>query len=455
MYKRKCYDKLLAWKTREQGATAMLIEGARRVGKSTLAEEFAKKEYESYLLIDFSIAPADVRRAFLDLATDFDSLFLYLQTIYNVRLAPRKSLVIFDEVQRFPKARELVKHLVADGRYDYLETGSLISIKQNVADILIPSEEESLKLEPFDFEEFLWAAGEEMLAEAIRRAFTRREALPNGLHEKAMRLWREYLLVGGMPQSVAAYLDGKDMEAADREKRRILKLYADDIAKFGGSEASRVFAIFDKIPGQLSKHEKKFTLTALGANARSRTYEGAFFWLGDARLTNICFNCTDPTVGLAMNLDSSSFKCYMADTGLLVSHTFADRATTPNEAYRDILLGRLELNEGMLVENVVAQQLNASGHRLFFYSREGTGEGPAGRMEIDFLIAGEYENAAGRLRVSPIEVKSGKGRYATSSLDKFKAKFGKRVGTEYVLHPKQLRTDGDRLYLPLYMAHLL
>ena len=453
MYRRKLYDRLLEWKEQGQGKTALLVEGARRVGKSTLAEEFARNEYESHLLIDFSIAPAQVRQAFLDFPDDLDSLLLYLQTYYGVRLWRRKSLVVFDEVQRFPKARELVKHLVADGRYDYLETGSLISIRKNVADILIPSEEESVSLDPMDFEEFLWAAEEGLLADAIRGSFQNRRGLPSGLHDKAMRLWREYLLVGGMPQVVSAYLDGRDMQAADTEKRRILKLYRDDIVKFAEGEAGRVSAIFDEMPGQLSKHEKKFTLSALDRDARSRTYAGAFFWLGDARISNNCFNCTDPTVGLAMNLESSKLKCYMADTGLLVSHAFADRAVTPNEVYKDILFGKLEVNEGMLVENMVAQQLHASGHRLFFFSREG--DGPEGRMEIDFLVAGEYENAAMKLRVCPVEVKAGKGRYATASLDKFKCRYGSRIGTQYVLHRKELRVEGDRVYLPLYMAHLL
>lgn len=235
-------------------------------------------------------------------------------------------------------------------------------------------------------------------------------------------------------------------------KRRILRLYRDDMVKFAEGETGRVSAVFDAIPGQLSKHEKKFTLASLDKNARARTYEGAFFWLADARIVNICFNSTDPSVGLALSQENSSLKCYMADTGLLVAHAFADRSTTPSEVYKDILFGKLEINEGMLVENAVAQQLHASGHRLFFFSRNG--EVPD-RMKVDFLIAGEYENAAMRVRICPIEVKSGKGRYATSSLDKFKAKYGKRIGMQYVLHPKPLKVEGDRVFLPLYMAHCL
>lgn len=454
MFRRKAYDLLLKWKRENGGESAMLIEGARRVGKSTLAEEFGKQEYRTHLTIDFSMVDEEFKRAFLDLRTDLDSLFLYLSTYANVRLHERESLVVFDEVQQFPQARELVKHLVADGRYDYLETGSLISIKRNVADIVIPSEEDSIDLDPFDFEEFLWAMEEEMLAEAIRRSFEDKKPLPEALHRKAERLFREYLLVGGMPQAVQEYHDTHDLQNVDRRKRRILRLYQDDIAKYANGEKSRVQAIFAGIPGQLSKHEKRFTLASIDANARSREYDGAFFWLGDARIANICYNATDPGVGLALSQDNTTLKCYMADTGLLVSHAFASNRETPNSLYRDILFGKIEMNEGMLVENCIAQQLHASGHRLFFYSRYSSVA--ADRMEIDFLVEREYENAAMRMRVSPIEVKSSK-RYGTSSLRKYKEKFGKRVGTQFVLHPRPLRIDAEdeRLYLPLYMAHLL
>ncbi len=452
MFERKCYKRLLEWKQSSRGESALLIEGARRVGKSTLAEAFAKNEYRSYILIDFAKAKSDLKQAFLDKRHDLDGFFMYLSAYYGTILYERESLIVFDEVQRFPQAREFVKYLVADGRYDYLETGSLISIKKNVEDIVIPSEEDAVDLDPFDFEEFLWALGEHPLAQMVRAGYENQEALPDALHRKCLMLWREYLLVGGMPQAVSEYAQTKDMGRVDRVKRRILRLYRDDIAKFAEGEKGRVSAIFDAIPGQLTKHEKKFTLAALDKNARSRTYEGAFFWLADARIANLCLNSTDPSVGLAMSQENSSLKCYMADTGLLVSHTFADRASTPSEVYKDILFGKIEINEGMLVENAVAQQLHASGHRMFFFSRNGS---VAERMEIDFLIAGEYENAAMHLHICPIEVKSGKGRYATSSLDKFKVKFKKRIGTQYVLHPKPLKIEGDRIFLPLYMAHCL
>jgi predicted AAA+ superfamily ATPase len=267
-----------------------------------------------------------------------------------------------------------------------------------------------------------------------------------------MRLFREYMLVGGMPQAVAEYIGSHDLAKVDQVKRRILRLYRDDIVKFADGEKGKVQAVFDTIPGQLSKHEKKFALSAIDKNARSRSYEGAFFWLGDAHIANICLNATDPNVGLSMSQDNSTLKCYMADTGLLVTSAFASHSSTPNEVYRDILLGKLEVNEGMLAENIVAQQLVATGHRLFFYSRYSNVAEE--RMEVDFLIAGEYENAAMRLRVCPVEVKS-RSRYKTSSLDKLKSRFTKRIGTQYVVHPKQFAVEGDRVFIPLYMSFCL
>lgn len=453
MYRRKLMDSLHEWKETMHGTSALLVEGARRTGKSTLVEEFARTEYQSYLLVDWARADNAVKQTFIDNRNDIDSLLMYLQAIYGKTLVPRKSVIIFDEVQRFPEAREMIKYLVSDGRFDYIETGSLISIKHNVENIVIPSEEEAVFLCPMDFEEWLWALSEGPLAELIRASFVDKRPMPEALHRKAMRLWREYLLVGGMPQVVKLYENGRDMGRVDREKRAILRLYRDDITRFAEGERGRVSAAFSAIPGQLSKHEKRFTLAALGKNARMREYEGAFFWLADSGIANLCLNATDPTVGLALSQDNSTFKCYMGDTGLLVAQSFADRASTPSEVYRDILLDKLTINEGMLVENAVAQQLRAAGHALFFYSRSSSDA--KRRMEIDFLIAREYDDAAGRLRISPIEVKSGGGRYATSSLDKFSDAFGKRIGTSFVLHPKPLRQTPQRIFLPLYMAHLL
>nr|WP_239512742.1 AAA family ATPase [Bifidobacterium avesanii] len=451
--KRKVLDQLIAWKQKSQGREALLVEGARRVGKSTTVEEFARTQYESYILIDFARLPRDVRDLFENQRDDLDTFFMLLSAYYRTRLQPRKSLIVFDEVQRYPAARELVKYLVADGRYDYVETGSLISIKKNVANIVIPSEERKMEMGPLDFEEFCWAMGEELLAQTIRTSFERRAPLPDALHKRAMRLWREYMLVGGMPQAVVSYVGHRDFGEVDEIKRGILQLYSDDIGKFSNGDAGRVRGIFAQIPGQLSKHEKRFTLASVDKNARFRDYDSAFFWLEDARLVNICRNATDPSVGLAMYEDNASFKCYMADTGLLVSQAFADQATTPDDVYRDILFGKLSLNEGMLVENAVAQQFRANGRKLFFFSRRDR-EDASRTMEIDFLIVRGYDNAAMKPRISPVEVKSTK-RYGTASLNKFRSLYGARLGREYVLHPRQLEVEGERVRLPLYMAHCL
>lgn len=454
MFRRKAYERLLKWKTESHGTTAMLIEGARRVGKSTVAVEFAKREYKSYVLVDFTRVSSDFKSIFLDTRNDLDSFFLYLAATFGVTLIPRKSLVIFDEVQSFPQAREFIKHLVADGRYDYLETGSLISINANVKDILIPSEEESMSMGPMDFEEFLWALGENALAQLIRRSFESNIPLPDSLHRKAMRYWREYMLVGGMPQSVVAYVPSRDMMAADRMKRMILKIYREDIEKYGELAAKRIRAVFDAIPGQLSKHEKKLIYTQVESGSRSRDFMTAFAWMRGAATVNICTLAEDPSLGLALSADDTTVKCYMADTGLLSTMAFSSTGSLMPDVYRQVLLGADGVNEGMLAENAVAQQLVATGHDLYFYSKASAIR--EDRMEIDFLIVHPYPDAAMKPRISPIEVKSGK-RYATASLDKFRAKFPDRTGIEYVLHPRQLAVEPGqhRKCLPLYMAFCL
>ena len=453
MLRRKAYDQLVAWKQRSQGSSALLIEGARRVGKSTLVRLFGQNEYRSCLFIDFFQAPPEVKKYFDELRSDLDTLFLYLSTYYGVDLYDRETLVVFDEVQTFPLARGLIKYLVEDGRYDYIETGSLLSIKKNVSDIVLPSEEERLELNPLDFEEFCWAMNEQKLSDLIRQSYNARHPLPDGLHRRAIRLFREYMLVGGMPRPVDLYAQERKFASVDKEKRTILQLYRNDVARFARGYEFKVTSVFDEIPGQLSKHEKKFTLSSLEKNARMRTYEEAFFWLQDARIANLCFAASDPSVGLSLSMEQSSLKCYMADTGLLVSLAFSDGNSIDESVYRAVLLDDIGINEGMLVENVVSQMLVANGHRLFFYTQSGKREGEE-RMEIDFLIVQPFVDAADKPRVSPIEVKSPR-QYGTTSLDRFHAKFGKRVGTEYVLHPKQLREEGNRLYLPLYMGWCL
>lgn len=452
MFRRKAYDKLVEWKRSSGGHTAMLIEGARRVGKSTIAEEFARNEYNSYALVDFTKVGDEFRRTLLDTRGDLDSFFLYLSAMLGVTLTERKSLVIFDEVQLFPPAREFIKHLVADGRYDFIETGSLISLNENVKGILIPSEEESMKMGPLDFEEFLWAMGEEALAQMITNSFASGSPLPDSLHRKASRLWREYVLVGGMPQSVTAYAPNRDMVAADRAKRMVLKIYREDIEKYGGTAAKRIRAVFDAIPGQLSKHEKRLVYTQVENGSRSRDFMTAFSWMREAATVNLCTLAEDPSIGLALSADDATVKCYMADTGLLSTMAFSASGSALPEVYRQVLLGADGVNEGMLAENAVAQQLTASGHDLYFYSKSSSIREE--RMEIDFLIIRPYPDAAMKPRVSPVEVKSGK-RYSTVSLDKFHAKFTQRAGEEYVLHPRQMSQDGIRRFLPLYMSFCL
>lgn len=452
MFKRKAYRDLLTWKQQSNGSTALLVEGARRVGKSTIVEEFARREYGSYLLIDFTRVNSEFKQMFLDTRVDLDSFFLYLQATFGVTLPPHDSLIVFDEVQLFPQAREFIKHLVADGRYDYVETGSLVSIKSNTSDILIPSEEESMSMGPMDFEEFLWAMGEEALATAITRSFESLTALPDVLHRKAMRLWNEYMLVGGMPQAVAAYADGRDMAAADRAKRLVLRLYREDIEKYGGVAAKRLKAIFDAIPSQLSKHEKRLVYSQVEEGSRSRDYITAFSWFKEAKTVNLCTLCTDPSVALSLSGDETSVKCYMADTGLLATMAFSAAGSSLPEVYRQVLLGDASVNEGMIAENAVAQQLVASGHELFFYSKASANKDE--RMEIDFLTVRPFPDAGMKPRITLVEVKSGK-RYTTISLDKFKRKFDKRVGVRIVLHPRALAVDGDTWKLPLYYAGCL
>ena len=415
--------------------------------------QFARHEYAASLVIDFSTVSDEVKGLFVQYRDDIDSFFMYLQAYMGVSLPRRESVVVFDEVQRFPPAREFVKQLVAGGRYDYIETGPLISIRLNVKDIVIPSEERAIRLNPLDFEEFLWASGEEGLAAVTRASYDALRPLPEALHRKAERLFREYMLVGGMPQAVGAYLAERDFGEVDRVERDILALYRNDIEKFGASDATRVKRVSSTLSGQLARHDRKFRLSPLDKSARGREYADAFFWLSDACISCTCHGVGDPAVGLSPTMDGGSFKCYMADTGLLVAQLFADSDQTPHEVHRDILLGKPETNEGMFAENAVAQQLVASGRRLFFYSRRDDAASE-NTMEVDFLISKGYDDAAGRMRVSPVEVKSTK-RYSTRSLEKFKAKFGGRVGTQYVLHPKPMSDEGDLVRLPLYMAHLL
>ena len=449
--KRKIYDKLVQWKKNSAGKTAILIEGARRVGKSYIAEEFARTNYKSYIAIDFNRADDAVKDLFVHSLNDLDSLFMYLSAIYGVTLYERESLIILDEVQLFPQARAAIKYLVADGRFHYLETGSLMSIRENTAEILIPSEERHIKMFPLDFEEFLWAMDEQPLLEVLRVCFEKSKPLGQALHRKAMTLFRQYVIVGGMPQAVNTFLETKSFERTDEIKRDILTLYREDIAKHARGYERKAEAVFDEIPEQLSKHEKKFTLSSLGQGAKFRSYESAFLWLEDSMICNVCYNSTAPNIGMKLNRDRNTLKLYMGDTGLLISHAFDESGIVKEEVYKKLLLGKLEVNEGMIFENMVAQILTASGHKLYFYSNSSRTDKDE-RMEIDFLIS--KREPTNRHNISPIEVKSGK-RYTYSSLRKFMNKFPEQLNVPYILHAADFSEKDGISLIPVYCAWLL
>lgn len=448
--KRKIYNQLLKWKQEKEGSTALLIEGARRIGKSYIAEEFAKNEYDSYIIIDFSKAPSRVKEWFDEYLEDIDTLLQNIQLHYKKRLTPRKSLIIFDEIQKCPRAREAIKTLVKDRRFDYIETGSLISIKRNVKNIVIPSEEDGIEMYPMDFEEFMWAMGNDILMSHIKRQYDRKKPLGD-FHREAMRYFRQYMIVGGMPQAVAEYVETKDFDKVDAIKRQILRLYRNDIKKYAGSATARVSAIFESIPGQLQKNEKKFRLSEINGNAKMRDYDASFFWLSDAHLANICYNTTAPNIGLRLNEERTTLKCYFCDTGLLISMAFDARGIVQHEIYQKLMFEKLEINEGMLVENIVAQMLKAANHKLFFYSSYDKNDAE-NRMEIDFLI--QKEAVTSRHNISPIEVKSGTN-YTLTSLRKCIDKFGQHLSTPYVLHSKDVMEKDGITYLPIYMTPLL
>lgn len=446
--KRKAYQKLLDWKNECNGSRALMIEGARRIGKSTICEEFAKNEYESYILIDFAKKDKEVEDYFNNYLNDLDTLFMLIQTHYKVDLYERKSVIIFDEVQMFPQARAAIKYLVADGRYDYLETGSLISIRENVKDIVIPSEERHINMYPLDFEEFVLACGEELLIKYIKTCFDKKEPLERGLHDRAMLLFQQYMLVGGMPMPVVSFVENKkNFTLADKEKRDILKLYREDIMKIDSRYRSKVLSIYDQIPGFLSQHEKRVIFNKVQEGSYIDQYEETFFWLADSMIANECFLCNDPNVGLSLNETRSYVKCYLADTGLLFSHTFDENELLEDDIYKQILAGKLEINEGMFYENVIAQMLVSNGHKLYFYAHYNK-EKKRNDIEIDFIIS---NNSKLKYKIYPIEVKSGK-KYTTVSLDNFVEKYKKRIGDAYIIHPKNLSIKDSIICIPPYMT---
>lgn len=448
IFERKIYSKLLEWKQKSNGTKAILVEGARRIGKSTIIEEFARKEYESYIIIDFSDVNKDIIGYFENNLNDLDAFFMLLATEFGVELHKRKSVIVFDEVQRYPKARQAIKKLVKDGRYDYIETGSLISIKDSVKNIVIPSEERSIKMYPLDFEEFAWAFGEKELILYIRKCFADKKPLERSLHNKAMLLFKQYMLVGGMPQSLVAYLENeRNFSVADDEKRDILNLYRSDIMKIGAKYRSKVLSIFDQIPSFLSQHEKRVVFSDIAEGSYFNQYADTFFWLGDSMVVNECFSCTDPNIGLSLNESRSFIKCYLGDTGLLVSHAFDENEIVDEELYKQILNDKLSLNEGMLFENAIAQILVSNGHKLYFYVHYDEKK-HRNDIEIDFIISNSSKT---KFKIFPIEVKSTKN-YSTFSLEKFILKFKQRIDTAYIIHPKNLVIKEKAICIPPYMA---
>ena len=445
IFRRKIYDKISEWKERYGGKYALLVEGARRVGKTTVVKQFVENEYRSSIMIDFSKAGNDVKELFTHHAEDLDRFFLYLQQMYNTVLHERESAVVFDEVQLFPLARQMIKHLVADGRYDYIETGSLLSIKQNVCDILIPSEEMSIDMHPMDFEEFLWAQNDEVTIPLIRKAFEDRSPLGASMHKRIINEYGIYMLVGGMPQSVEAYLEKKNFDAVETAKRLILKLYGEDVSKIKVDRGSKSKRILLMIPSLLSRHEKTFSPTQLRKGSKTREYFDSITWLSESKIVNVCYRSSDPGPALNLDLDEHVFKIYMADTGLLITSSFDSNVGDRDEIYKDIMKNRMKVNKGMFFENMVAQELVSAGHKLVF--SKFSAEGSANMQEVDFIIANGK-------RITPIETKSGdSGRHV--SLDRFMDKFSSRACMGYVVHSKDLRADGNIVYIPIYMAMFL
>lgn len=442
IYKRKIYDQMVKWKRERDGETALLIQGARRIGKSTIVEDFAKREYKSYILIDFSKAKKEVMELFEDLS-DINFNLMRLQIIFNTKLVERNSVIIFDEVQKQPLARQAIKHLVADHRYDYIETGSLISIKSNVKDIIIPSEETRLDMFPMDFEEFRWALGDTATIPLIKQLFDKRKPLGNATHRKLMRDFRLYMLVGGMPQAVSKYIETNNMSMVDQVKRDIIALYEDDMNKLDSRGKSK--ALFDAIPSQLSKNASRFKVSASLPNERPGRIATIINDMADSKTINVAYHSDDPNVGMALTKDVERFKMYACDTGLFVTMAFRDKALTEESIYNKLLNDKLSTNLGYIYENVVAQMLRTAGNDLYYTTMKK--DDNKGYYEVDFLISRGN-------KLWPIEVKSS-GYKTHKSIDKFAQKYTNRTGTKVIIYTKDLFQKGDTLYLPVYMTMFL
>ena len=450
--KRKTYKKLLEWKNNYAPQYALFLKGARRVGKTTIAEEFGKNEYKSYITVNFQKANSTIKELFSESLMDLDYFFNVLQMQYKKKLYPRESLIILDEIQLYPLARQALKSLLEDGRYDYIETGSLAGItkKSKKAEILIPSEEYIVEMFPLDFEEYLWANDDIFTMDIIRSHYQNYKPFGNSLNKDIFKKFREYMCIGGMPQSVIAYTQYKSFEKADFAKKEILSLYRNDLKEQEEENSEYLGNIIENIPSELSRHDSKakiniFHLSHINQNARSREYKTAFKWLEEAMIINIARNCSEPTPALTLNLDDERFKCYMMDTGLLINLSFGDGSFLDNDFYKAILTDKLHVNEGMFVENVIAQCLRTNGHKVIFYVEYDKNNKMC--LEIDFLIRINK-------KITPIEAKSGK-EYTTKSLDKFKKKFTNKVGQCLILHEGDIKRVDNTVYLPYYIASIL
>lgn len=441
-FKRKIYDTMLNWKKEQKGRTALLIKGARRVGKSTIAEDFAKKEYKSYILIDFSIVSQEVNDLFRHIS-DLNYFFMRLQVIYGVNLVERKSVIIFDEVQMQPLARQAIKHLVKDGRYDYIETGSLLSIRKNVQNIVIPSEETRINMYPMDYEEFRWALGDTVSIPLLKESFEKRHSLGDSLNRRLMRDFRLYMLVGGMPQALNEYIETNNLSMVDQVKRSIIELYEEDFRKI--DPKGRASMLFDAIPAELNKNTSRYQVSSVVDGKRTADIEELIADMQDSMTVNVAFHANDPNVGMSLNKDISRYKLFLSDTGLFVTLAFKDKAFTENIIYQKLLNDKLSTNLGYVYENVIAQILRANGKELFYYTFPS--ETSNHNYEVDFLLT----NGS---KIQPIEVKSS-GYKTHASLDRFINKYSDRVSDKYLLYTKDLQKDRDVLCLPMYMVNFL
>ena len=442
MFKRKIYSKMQEWKKDSDGKTALLIEGARRIGKSTVVEEFAKNEYESYILIDFARASKETKELFEDVS-DLNFLFLQLQLQYRVDLQERKSVIIFDEVQLCPAARQAIKALVADHRYDYIETGSLISIKKNVKDILIPSEERKISMYPMDYEEFLWAIGDTATFPLLKKCFEMNQGLGDAINRKQLRQFRLYMLVGGMPQAVSTYIETNNFRKVDEIKRDILNLYESDFAKI--DPTGRLAMLFDAIPAQLNKNAARYQASSVLNGEKQDKILEYIAELKDSKTVLVAYNTNDPDAGMSNTRDLSRFKLFLSDTGLFVTLMFKDKDFTENEIYEKLLNDRLSVNLGYLYENIVAQCLAANGNELFYHTI--MNKNSKHNYEIDFILARKN-------KIIPIEVKAS-GYKTHKSLDVFTEKYSRRILKRYLIYTKDMSKDQDIFCVPVYMVPFL